>query len=93
MGDPYGSRRDQAQEDKAGEVWKELGALGSAECIGEEVPHREVTSSLRAVLAKDDEVAVFSQIVCPNKAERDAIVNKVTAGQRVEARCPSTASG
>ena len=48
---------------KAGEVWKEYGALAFVECIGDDVPYGEVTSFPRAVQAKDDEIVVFSWIV------------------------------
>src|SRR6266566_1288311 len=66
-----------AQARKAGEVWKEYGALGFVECIGDDVPFGEVTSFPRAVQAKEDEVVVFSWIVYRNRAERDAIGAKV----------------
>ena len=69
---------------KAGEVWKELGALDFVECIGDDVPYGELTSFPRAVLARDDEVVVFSWIVYRNKAERDAIVAKVMADERLK---------
>src|SRR5262245_25705321 len=42
-----------AHAKKAGEVWKELGALDFVECVGEDVPYGELTSFPRAVLAKD----------------------------------------
>ena len=48
---------------KAGEVWKEHGALAFVECIGDDVPYGELTSFPRAVQAKDDEIVVFSWIV------------------------------
>ena len=48
---------------KAGEVWKEHGALAYVECLGDDVPYGELTSFPRAVQAKEDEVVVFSWIV------------------------------
>jgi len=73
---------------KAGDVWKEFGALDFVECIGDDVPHGELTSFPRAVLARDDEVVVFSWIVYRNKAERDAIVAKVMADERLKGDMP-----
>ncbi len=47
---------------KGAAIWKEYGALGFVECIGDDVPMGEVTSFPRAVQAKEDEVVVFSWI-------------------------------
>lgn len=77
-----------AQAKNAGEIWKEHGALDFVECIGDDVPHGEVTSFPRAVLAKDDEVVVFSWIVYRDRAERDAINAKVMADPRLDRQMP-----
>ena len=73
---------------KAGEIWKEYGALAFVECIGDDVPRGELTSFPRAVLAKDDEVIVFSWIVYESRAERDRIVGKVMADSRLKGDMP-----
>ena len=70
---------------KAGEVWKEYGALAFVECIGDDVPYGEVTSFPRAVQAKDDEVVVFSWIVYEFREQRDAVNAKVMADPRMKA--------
>jgi uncharacterized protein YbaA (DUF1428 family) len=72
----------------AGDIWKEHGALDFVECIGDDVPYGEVTSFPRAVLAKDDEVVVFSWIVYRSRAERDAINAKVMADPRLDKSMP-----
>ena len=77
-----------AQAKNAGEIWKEHGALDFVECIGNDVPYGEVTSFPRAVLAKDDEVVVFSWIVYPSRAQRDAINAKVMADPRLDGEMP-----
>lgn len=77
-----------AQARRAGDIWKEHGALDFVECIGDDVPYGEVTSFPRAVLAKDDEVVVFSWIVYRNRAERDAVNTKVMADPRLEREMP-----
>jgi uncharacterized protein YbaA (DUF1428 family) len=77
-----------AHAQKAGEVWKELGALDFVECIGEDVPYGELTSFPRAVQAKEDEVVIFSWIVYRSRGERDAIMAKVMADPRLKGDMP-----
>lgn len=77
-----------AHAQKAGEVWKELGALAFVECIGEDVPYGELTSFPRAVQAKDDEIVIFSWIVYRSRGERDAIMAKVMADPRLKGDMP-----
>jgi uncharacterized protein YbaA (DUF1428 family) len=73
---------------KAGEIWKEHGALAFVECIGDDVPNGVLTSFPRAVQAKGDEVIVFSWIVYQSRAARDAVVEKVMADPRVKGDMP-----
>ena len=73
---------------KAGEIWKEYGALAVVECIGDDVPYGELTSFPRAVLAKDDEIIVFSWIIYRSRTERDEIVAKVMADSRLKGDMP-----
>jgi uncharacterized protein YbaA (DUF1428 family) len=70
---------------KAGEVWKEHGALAYVECLADDVPYGELTSFPRAVQAKDDETAAFSWIVYDSREARDAINKKVMADPRLKA--------
>jgi uncharacterized protein YbaA (DUF1428 family) len=69
---------------KAGEVWKEHGALAYVECVGDDVPYGELTSFPRAVQAKDDEVVVFSWIVYESRQKRDAVNAKVMSDPRIK---------
>ena len=77
-----------SQARKAGEISMQYGALAFVECIGDDVPYGEVTSFPRAVLAKEDEVVVFSWIVYRNREERDAIDAKVMADPRLQGDMP-----
>jgi uncharacterized protein YbaA (DUF1428 family) len=70
---------------KAGEIWKEHGALAFVECIGDDVPYGELTSFPRAVQAKDDEIVVFSWIDYESREQRDAVNAKVMADPRLKA--------
>ena len=67
----------------AGEVWMELGALSYVECLGDDTPHGELTSFPRSVLAKEDEIVVFSWITYESRAARDAILAKVMVDPRL----------
>ena len=69
---------------KAGAVWMEHGALSYAECTGDDVPYGELTSFPRAVMAKDDEIVVFAWVTYASRAERDRIVAKVMADERLK---------
>jgi uncharacterized protein YbaA (DUF1428 family) len=71
---------------RAGEVWKEHGALAYVECIGDDVPYGELTSFPRAVQAKDDEVVVFAWILYESREKRDAINAKVMEDPRLKAQ-------
>jgi uncharacterized protein YbaA (DUF1428 family) len=70
---------------KAGELWKEHGALAYVECLADDVPYGELTSFPRAVQAKEDETVVFSWIVYESREARDAINKKVMADPRLKA--------
>jgi uncharacterized protein YbaA (DUF1428 family) len=77
-----------AHAQKAGEVWKEHGALDFVECVGDDVPYGKLTSFPRAVQAEDDEVVVFSWIVYRSRADRDAVMEKVMADPRLKDDMP-----
>ncbi len=67
-----------------GTVWMEHGALSYVECIGDDVPYGELTSFPRAVIAKEDEIVVFSWITYKSRADRDAVNAKVMADPRLK---------
>ena len=67
-----------------GQVWKEYGAIDYVECVGDDVPYGELTSFPRAVMAKEDEVVIFSWIIYESRARRDEIVAKVMADERLQ---------
>ena len=48
-------------------VLKEMGAISSMDCWGDDVPQGTLTSFPMAVKLKDDETVVFSWIVWPSK--------------------------
>ena len=66
------------------DVWKEHGAITSVECVGDGLRMGELTSFPRAVMAKEDEVVIFSWIVYESRASRDAVMEKVMADPRMK---------
>ena len=65
-------------------VFKGHGALKVVECWGNDVPDGKLTSFPLAVQRKADETVIFSWIVWPSKAVRDAGMAKVMADPRME---------
>ncbi|AQZ94009.1 DUF1428 domain-containing protein [Halopseudomonas phragmitis] len=68
---------------EAGAVFKEYGALKMVECWGDDVPQGEITSFPMAVKCQPDETVVFSWLLWPNRAVRDAAMPKVMADPRL----------
>jgi uncharacterized protein YbaA (DUF1428 family) len=68
----------------AAPVFREHGALKVVECWGDDVPDGVVTSFPMAVKKQADETVVFSWIVWPSRAVRDAGMAKVMADPRLK---------
>jgi len=68
---------------KAGEVWREYGALEYRECIAEDVPVGELTSFPRSVKAGEDETVVFAWITYESRGHRDEVNKKVMEDPRM----------
>ena len=67
----------------AAPIFKENGALSVTECWGDDLPEGKVNCFNSAVLRKPDETVVFSWIVWPSKAVRDAGMQKVMDDPRM----------
>ncbi|MEO7336147.1 MAG: DUF1428 domain-containing protein [Caldimonas sp.] len=65
-------------------VFKEHGALRVVECWGDDVPQGKLTSFPMAVKCQPDETVVFSWIVWPSRALRDAGMKKVMSDPRLQ---------
>lgn len=72
-----------AHAQKAGDVFKEHGALKIFDCWGDDVPDGERTSFPLAVQCEDDETVVFSWIWWPSKEVRDQGMKKVMEDPRM----------
>jgi uncharacterized protein YbaA (DUF1428 family) len=73
---------------KAGEVWREYGALEYRECAAEDVKPGEVTSFPQSVLLEPDETVVFAWIVFKSRAHRDEVNAKVMDDPRLKVMMP-----
>jgi uncharacterized protein YbaA (DUF1428 family) len=67
----------------AAAVFRDHGATQVVECWGDDVPEGKLTSFPLAVQRKDDETVVFSWVIWPDKAARDAGWAKVMADPRM----------
>jgi len=68
---------------RAGEVWREHGALDYREYVADDVKTGEHTSFPQAVKLEADETVVFAWIVYESRAQRDAVNEKVMKDPRL----------
>lgn len=64
-------------------IFLEVGAIRVMECWGDDVPEGKLTDFRRAVQATGDEVVVFSWVEWPDKATRDAGMEKFMKDPRM----------
>jgi uncharacterized protein YbaA (DUF1428 family) len=77
---PEGSKEDyRAMAQKMSGKFTEQGALQVIEAWGDDLQHGKVTDFYTAVKAEDGENVVFSFILWPSKAVRDAAWEKIMA--------------
>jgi uncharacterized protein YbaA (DUF1428 family) len=69
---------------KAGRIWKEYGALEYRECVADDVKPGKRTSFPQSVKLKGSEAVWFSWIVYRSRADRDRILKKVMADERLK---------
>jgi uncharacterized protein YbaA (DUF1428 family) len=65
-------------------MFLEFGALRVLECWGDDVPEGKLTDFRRAVQATAEETVVFSWIEWPDKATRDAGMEKMMKDPRID---------
>jgi uncharacterized protein YbaA (DUF1428 family) len=79
-----------AFSEKAGQIWREYGALQYIECDGDDVKPGKVTSFPQSVNLKDDETVVFAWIVYNSREHRDEVNAKVIKDPRMSGMDPKT---
>ena len=68
-----------AHSEEIAPFFKKNGAIAVADCWGEDVPDGEVTSLPMAVKCEPGETVAYSHIIWPDKAARDAGMEKTMA--------------
>ena len=68
---------------QAGKVWRDHGALESAECVADDVKPGKLTSFPQSVKLKPGEIVVFSWIVFKSRPHRDRVNAKVMKDPRL----------
>lgn len=64
-------------------IFMEFGVIDIVECWGDDIPKGEQTDFYKSVQAKEGESVVFSWMVWPDKAARDAGWEKIMADERM----------
>jgi len=69
---------------KAGEIWKEHGALEYVEAVADDLEHEKMVSFVKSADAKAGETVILAFIVFESKEERDRINALVMADERLK---------
>src|SRR5215207_4503528 len=73
---------------KAGEVWKEPGALEYFEAVGDEREHENMVSFKKIANASEEEPVIFAWMVYESKEARDRIDEAVMKDSRITEMAP-----
>ncbi|HEX8366925.1 MAG TPA: DUF1428 domain-containing protein [Pyrinomonadaceae bacterium] len=77
---------------KAGEVWKEHGALEFYECAGDDLEIEDMLSFKKIAGAAEEETVIFSWIVFESREHRDKVNAAVMADARMKEMMDSSKS-
>lgn len=69
---------------KAGEVWKEYGALEYFEAVGDDLEHENMVSFQKMANASEDETVIFAWIVYESREHRDKVNAAVMEDERIK---------
>lgn len=72
------------QARRAAPFFREFGATGVVDAVGDDVPHGKRTDFHRAVAARDGELVAFGWIAWPDKATKEAGEARMTADPRMD---------
>ena len=75
---------------KAGEIWREHGALEYKEWVAEDLKAEELVPFTQCVQAKADETVIFAYIVFKSRTHRDRVNAKVMKDPRLAEMDPAT---
>lgn len=73
----------------AGKIWREHGAIGYYECVGDDLDASKLklTPFPKVVKAKPDELVFFSFAIYKSRKDRDRVNKKVMSDPRLMAMC------
>ena len=69
---------------KAGEIWKEYGALEYYECVGDDLEIENMLSFRKIADASEGETVIFAWIVFGSREDRDKVNAAVMADPRIK---------
>jgi len=72
---------------KAGQIWREHGALEYRECVGDDLTSKFGIPFPRSAKVKSGETVVFSWIVFKSRGHRDRVNAKVMKDERIAGMC------
>ncbi|MFY9286916.1 MAG: DUF1428 domain-containing protein [Alphaproteobacteria bacterium] len=72
---------------KAGKIWREHGALGYYECLGDDLKTKFGVPFTRMAKAKRNDTVFFSFIIYKDKAHRNRVNAKVMKDKRLNGAC------
>lgn len=68
---------------RAGEIWREYGALAYTECVADDVQPGKLTSFPQSVMLEPNETVIFAWIVYESREHRDRVNAQVMKDQRI----------
>lgn len=74
---------------KAGEIWREHGALEYKEWVADDLNAHELVPFTQCAQAKPDETVIFAYIVFKSRAHRDKVNAKVMSDPRLKDMDPA----
>lgn len=73
--------------ERAGQLWKEHGALDYWECLGEDLAVKDMVRFTELADAGPEETVVFSWIIFDSREHRDQVNARVMADPRIKELC------
>ena len=75
---------------KAGNIWREHGALEYRECVGDDLKTQGMVAFPKLAKSKPGEVVIFAYAVFESRKQRDAVNKKIMNDPRMATLCGAT---
>ncbi len=75
---------------KAGDIWKEHGALEYWECVADDLEVKDMISFRQSANAGPDDTVIFAWVVFKSREHRDEVNSKIMADPRLKDMCDPT---